>query len=428
MHAGAVAGLAVGIHRAAVPHRLQRVDAGLHHLSPRLAVQRGDQADAAGIVLGQVDMRGEASRSRLRLGTARRRGLVLRHGAIHSAHGRGHAGLDVGMIRWRVAAVAEAPDHQRGAAQMSPAGTRRAAPSSWSGGPPSRAPRVTVSAVLEHRGRSSGSKPSALLARSAFSVKEAPGIAPPAGAPVASAGRMHALRRSPHAAIAEEGFRRGEPFEVTLLPRRPHLAHEPACSPCRGGKAGDRDGALAQRGATQSIAVSPPPIRRHACPRVQRAGVDAATASPSPSVGGDEVVQRRHPPAQPARARDVARLVDAGGGPAPPPPPPPPLPAPQLAATPAPHRCRPRCSARSDAALRILLGAAQHESPLQLEVGMRRSSADGAVVPVIVGDLIALPRSARPPPCRPAAPTMPMVSARSAHRRGGSPALPRRCR
>ena len=55
MDAGAVAGLAVGVHRAAVPDGLERVDAGLHHLAARLAVERGDQADAAGIVLRQVD-------------------------------------------------------------------------------------------------------------------------------------------------------------------------------------------------------------------------------------------------------------------------------------------------------------------------------------------------------------------------------------
>ena len=47
---GAVAGLAVGIDRAAVPDRLQRIDAGLHHVAPGAAVQRRDQADAAGIV------------------------------------------------------------------------------------------------------------------------------------------------------------------------------------------------------------------------------------------------------------------------------------------------------------------------------------------------------------------------------------------
>src|SRR3546814_14190814 len=51
MDAGAVAGLAVGIDRTAVPQRLQRVDAGLDHRAVRHAVQRGDQPDAAGIML-----------------------------------------------------------------------------------------------------------------------------------------------------------------------------------------------------------------------------------------------------------------------------------------------------------------------------------------------------------------------------------------
>ena len=55
MDAGAVAGLAVGIDRAAVPDRLQRVDAGLHHVAARLAVdarrrgrRRRRRAPAAG--------------------------------------------------------------------------------------------------------------------------------------------------------------------------------------------------------------------------------------------------------------------------------------------------------------------------------------------------------------------------------------------
>ena len=39
MDAGAVPGLAVGIHGAAVPHRLQRVDASLHHVAPGATVQ-----------------------------------------------------------------------------------------------------------------------------------------------------------------------------------------------------------------------------------------------------------------------------------------------------------------------------------------------------------------------------------------------------
>ncbi len=51
MDARPVAGLAVGIDGAAVPDRLQRGDAGLDHVAPRLAVEGGDQADAAGIVL-----------------------------------------------------------------------------------------------------------------------------------------------------------------------------------------------------------------------------------------------------------------------------------------------------------------------------------------------------------------------------------------
>ena len=51
MDAGAVAGLAVGVHRAAVPDGLQRVDAGLHDVAAPLAVKGRDHADAAGIVL-----------------------------------------------------------------------------------------------------------------------------------------------------------------------------------------------------------------------------------------------------------------------------------------------------------------------------------------------------------------------------------------
>ncbi len=49
--AGAVAGLAVGIDRAAVPHRFQRLDPHEHDLAPRLAIDRRDHADATGIVL-----------------------------------------------------------------------------------------------------------------------------------------------------------------------------------------------------------------------------------------------------------------------------------------------------------------------------------------------------------------------------------------
>src|SRR6185437_4527561 len=51
MDAGAVAGLAVGIDRAAVPHRLQGVDGSLDHVAPRLAIKRRDEAYAAGVML-----------------------------------------------------------------------------------------------------------------------------------------------------------------------------------------------------------------------------------------------------------------------------------------------------------------------------------------------------------------------------------------
>ena len=49
--ARAVAGLAVGVDGAPVPHRLERRDSGHHHLAARLAVDGGDQADAAGVML-----------------------------------------------------------------------------------------------------------------------------------------------------------------------------------------------------------------------------------------------------------------------------------------------------------------------------------------------------------------------------------------
>ena len=48
--AGAVAGLAVGVHGAAVPEGAERVYAGLHDGAAGFAVQGCDQADAAGIV------------------------------------------------------------------------------------------------------------------------------------------------------------------------------------------------------------------------------------------------------------------------------------------------------------------------------------------------------------------------------------------
>ena len=59
--AGTVAGLAVGVDRTAVPDRLQRLDALEHHLAPRLAVDRHDAADAAGVALERRDRRAPAA-------------------------------------------------------------------------------------------------------------------------------------------------------------------------------------------------------------------------------------------------------------------------------------------------------------------------------------------------------------------------------
>src|SRR3546814_20628124 len=63
MQPRAVAGLAVGIDRAAMPHRLQRIDRRLDDAPRRAPVGRGDEADAArvGFELGAVHaLTGEA--------------------------------------------------------------------------------------------------------------------------------------------------------------------------------------------------------------------------------------------------------------------------------------------------------------------------------------------------------------------------------
>ena len=52
VNARTVPGLAIGIHRAAVPDRLQRLDAGLDHLAAFLPADRHHQADAARGMLG----------------------------------------------------------------------------------------------------------------------------------------------------------------------------------------------------------------------------------------------------------------------------------------------------------------------------------------------------------------------------------------
>ncbi len=60
----AIARLAIGIDRAAVPHRFQRIDGGLHDTAVRLSIDRSDKADAArvGLAVGPVHaMFGEVS-------------------------------------------------------------------------------------------------------------------------------------------------------------------------------------------------------------------------------------------------------------------------------------------------------------------------------------------------------------------------------
>jgi hypothetical protein len=57
MNSRTIAGLAIGIHRAAMPNRAQGINAGLHHRPPRFAIQRGHQANTAGVVFSQVKMR-----------------------------------------------------------------------------------------------------------------------------------------------------------------------------------------------------------------------------------------------------------------------------------------------------------------------------------------------------------------------------------
>jgi hypothetical protein len=50
VNAGAIAGLAVGIHRAAMPYGLERLDPLLDHAAARLAVDRCNEADTTGIM------------------------------------------------------------------------------------------------------------------------------------------------------------------------------------------------------------------------------------------------------------------------------------------------------------------------------------------------------------------------------------------
>ncbi len=52
MQPRAIAGLAIGINRATVPHSLQRLDASCDHPARGLAIGGGDQANPARVALG----------------------------------------------------------------------------------------------------------------------------------------------------------------------------------------------------------------------------------------------------------------------------------------------------------------------------------------------------------------------------------------
>ena len=308
MDAGAVAGLAVGIDRAAVPHRLQRVDAGLHHVAARLAVERGDQADAAGIVLLRrvVGVRADAAalacpggdesvgaRASWQTPASAWRTLASDAGDLARRSWLPRHRSRAIDLRRGVAAVADRPDHQRGAAHDVAGGEH-------AGQAGHEASRWSIFSVPQRRdlqrrarrtaaGRSSGSKPSALITRSAGTVKWLPSI----GSTDLAAGGVGQAEMHAHGAhagdrvVAEERFGRGQPDELdAFLLGVLHLAHaSPACWRGRGGR-GISPSAAPWRTAvrTQSIAVSPPPItttslaRRRSARRTSKSG----TASPRP--------------------------------------------------------------------------------------------------------------------------------------------------
>ncbi len=86
--ARAVAGLAVGIDRAPVPHRLERRDPGLDHPARPLARDIDDQPDAAGGVLALlvVERRLRHLRAALDLG-AFPVGEIMGHASSPSTNG-----------------------------------------------------------------------------------------------------------------------------------------------------------------------------------------------------------------------------------------------------------------------------------------------------------------------------------------------------
>ena len=107
VNARAVAGLAIGIDRTAMPDGLERVDTGFHHVAAGLAVQGGDEADAAILVL-----------HRRRVGVREAFGILLPGGHEFRAGFTRHAQTLVFTQHRRL--PSRQPQHRRGdAAELS---------------------------------------------------------------------------------------------------------------------------------------------------------------------------------------------------------------------------------------------------------------------------------------------------------------------
>ena len=257
MDAGAVAGLAVGVDRAAVPDRLQRLDAGLDHVAPRLAVDaprpgrrrrrrarargrrpRGAQALDVRVVGRRRTRRRSRAKSAMAASVRLRRQGRPRVGRPLAS---GSGGCCAAASRpSRIAqTTSEAPRTMSPAAntpsqaghhgavvdlERAPAGDRRAR------GSPNSA------------GRSSGSKPSALITRSASSgevgCRDRLRRLPAGGVGQAE---MHAHgARTPVDAVRRRGRPRGAESQTNSTPSSSallHLAHaSPACWRGRGGR------------------------------------------------------------------------------------------------------------------------------------------------------------------------------------------------
>ena len=296
MHAGAVAGLAVGIDRAAMPDRLQRIDGRVDDPAARLAVGRRDQADAAGIGSSNSGRRRAAQRSAIaaaRCASRSRTGSVMprpRCGRRWQAL-RGSRQMRVDCVG-RVAAVADRPDHQaRRRARCRRRRTRRRGWSSSSCESSRTVPqRVTPSSGAPNSARQFLGIEAQRLDHQVGRRAEiaAPGSRSGARRPVASGAprRIRAARTPATVAVAVEGVGRGQPDELDalLLGIAAPRAASPACWRGRG----DRGSVTEPRPGGRRCARSPSRCRRRrsrrrACRRASSApSSNAGTASPKP--------------------------------------------------------------------------------------------------------------------------------------------------